>query len=99
MTSWSSKPHICCRSCGNKTRMGAALFSLLFGWWGVPWGFIMTPVQVVKNVAGIMRGSDHPGPSDELLTMPAIAGSSPRNSAVHSSSASPAILSVAAIPS
>lgn len=29
----------------------------------------MTPVQVVKNVAGIMRGSDHPGPSDELLKL------------------------------
>ena len=28
------------------------LLSLLLGWWGVPWGFIYTPLVVVTNFSG-----------------------------------------------
>src|SRR5438876_4178101 len=26
--------------------------SLLLGWWGVPWGFIYTPLVIVTNLSG-----------------------------------------------
>jgi hypothetical protein len=52
MTNWSSRPHVVCRSCGTKARMSDAARSLAFGWWGFPWGLIMTPVQVCRNLKG-----------------------------------------------
>lgn len=53
MTSWSSKPEVCCRSCGTKAKVGSLFFSGILGWWGFPWGLIMTPIQVSKNLGGI----------------------------------------------
>jgi hypothetical protein len=67
MTSWSSRPHVACRSCGTKARLADALFSLLFGWWGFPWGFVMTPVQLCRNVAGMLRSPDGMRPSAQLV--------------------------------
>jgi hypothetical protein len=29
-----------------------SILSLLFGWWGLPWGFIYTPLTLVTNVKG-----------------------------------------------
>jgi hypothetical protein len=28
------------------------LISLLFGWWGFPWGFIYTPMTLITNLGG-----------------------------------------------
>ena len=66
MTSWSSKPGVSCRTCGLKSQVGATAYSLLLGWWGFPWGLIMTPVQVVKNMAAILHNEQHLSPSPEL---------------------------------
>ena len=64
-TSWSSIPNVCCRSCGIKSQLGNTLFCLLLGWWGL-WGFFLTPVQIAKNIAGIVKGPDEMKPSDKL---------------------------------
>src|SRR5262245_24406322 len=45
VTQWQSFQHIACRSCGVKAQIGDGLLSLLLGWWGFPWGLVMTPVQ------------------------------------------------------
>jgi hypothetical protein len=66
LTSWKSRPHVCCRSCGIKSQLGDAVFSLVLGWWGFPWGFIVTPIQVVRNVVGVARGVDPSKPSGQL---------------------------------
>jgi hypothetical protein len=66
LTSWSSRPHIVCRSCGSKARLGDAAFSLVLGWWGFPWGLIMTPVQVFRNAAGLVRTTGSTAPSSQL---------------------------------
>ncbi len=50
LTSWSSSPAISCKSCGTKRQLGAIAFSGLLGWWGFPWGLIMTPTQVIRNI-------------------------------------------------
>jgi hypothetical protein len=49
-----------------KAQLGDTLFSLVLGWWGFPWGLIMTPVQVSRNLAGMFRSSGENGPSPEL---------------------------------
>lgn len=65
MTSWRTSPHVSCRGCGVKSQIFDTIFSLALGWWGFPWGFIMTPVQVVRNIVAMTR-STPPTPSPEL---------------------------------
>src|SRR5579863_3490806 len=52
MTRWSSAPRVLCRGCGIKSQLTDAGFSLALGWWGFPWGFIMTPILIGLNVVG-----------------------------------------------
>jgi hypothetical protein len=49
-----------------KSQIGDAIFSFLFGWWGFPWGFLVTPIQVVRNIAGAMSSPDETRPSEKL---------------------------------
>ncbi len=82
LTSWKSEPRISCRSCGVKRQIGDAAFSLAFGWWGIPWGLVLTPVQIGRNVVGTMRGPDPSAPSEQLskhvrLTLAAQAAATP----------------------
>lgn len=66
LTSWKNTPNICCKSCGVKDQAFSAIGSLFAGWWGFPWGLIMTPVQIARNLAGIFHGRDPSLPSEEL---------------------------------
>lgn len=68
LTSWKSLPRISCRSCGVKRQLGGLLFSLVAGWWGFPWGLLMTPVQIVKNVIGLASPPGPMRPSEALGT-------------------------------
>lgn len=69
MTSWRSTPHVCCRSCGRQKQLSGLVTSGLFGWWGFPWGLIYTPVQIGKNLSGLLGGPDPEIPSEQLETM------------------------------
>lgn len=66
LTSWSSSPELSCKSCATKRQLGAMLFSGCLGWWGFPWGIIMTPVQVARNISE-MVGGPKPGQPSPLL--------------------------------
>ena len=66
VTSWCSRPHISCKSCGWKSQLGDAVFSFFLGWWGFPWGLMMTPVQVYRNFAAMFHRYETPEPSPEL---------------------------------
>lgn len=68
LTSWKSIPRISCRSCGVKRQVSGLFFSLFAGWWGIPWGIFMTPVQIVKNVIGLASPPNPMQPSDGLQT-------------------------------
>jgi hypothetical protein len=65
VTSWSSKPAICCRSCATKKQILSTVGSALFGWWGFPWGLIVTPVQIGRNIVAMCKGADR-RPSEQL---------------------------------
>jgi hypothetical protein len=65
LTSWSSRPHVVCKSCGTKAQIADAFFCLALGWWGFPWGLLVTPVQIVRNIAGMFSG-DPTAPSPQL---------------------------------
>ena len=76
VTSWKSRPQVSCRACGIKAQLGDALFSLLLGWWGVPFGLLWTPVQIARNVLGMVNGPDPnvPSPLLEQVVRQGIAG-------------------------
>jgi len=69
LTQWKSKPEVCCRACGIKSKLFGTLSSGIFGWWGFPWGLIFTPVQIVRNIGGIFSPPDPTTPSPELENM------------------------------
>lgn len=62
---WSSEQHICCRKCGVKLQRMSAVYCMLCGWWG-GWGWLVTPVQISKNIRAIRHTPDLSGPSAEL---------------------------------
>jgi hypothetical protein len=66
MTSWESQPFVCCKSCGVKKQGLGAAFSFFAGWWGFPWGLVMTPVQVIRNIVGMLQSGDSATPSEDL---------------------------------
>lgn len=63
LTRWTTRATLSCRKCGTKRQVKALLFSLGFGWWGVPWGLIITPIQLTRNLLGIFRNPVGTGPS------------------------------------
>lgn len=65
ITSWRTTPNICCRSCGIKSQIFDCIFSFLLGWWSI-YGLFGTPVYVIKNIAGILKGPDVLNPSEKL---------------------------------
>jgi len=69
VTSWNSRSQMSCRACAFKSQCGDALFSLLFGWWGFPFGLLITPLQIGRNVMGILRPPDPTRPSRQLEQM------------------------------
>jgi hypothetical protein len=66
LTRWSSAQQVSCKSCATKSQLGGTLFSLALGWWGFPWGLVLTPVQVVRNIAEMCSGPDSAQPSQAL---------------------------------
>lgn len=66
LTSWSTNPAMSCKSCGVKRQLGASAFSLVAGWWGFPWGIVLTPTQIVRNIVEMVGGPDPQRPSPLL---------------------------------
>jgi len=58
VTRWSTHPVLGCRGCGVRSQLLGLAFSLVLGWWGFPWGLLMTPVQVLRNLFGLFSADD-----------------------------------------
>lgn len=66
MTSWQDHPQFSCARCGRKAiRRGLAVTSL-FGWWGFPFGLIVTPWQLINGVRSLAKARDSSQPSEQL---------------------------------
>lgn len=66
ISSWVSKQQASCRICGVKSQVYGIISSFLLGWWGIPWGIVMTPIQITKNLIGILRPKEATSPSAQL---------------------------------
>ncbi len=61
---------IFCSDCARKAGRRASIISGLFGWWGVPWGPILTVKEIVRNSMG---GDRKPDLDDRLAYYNAVA--------------------------
>lgn len=66
LTRWASHPLMSCVPCAKKAQLLNAVGSFFLGWWGFPWGIILTPVQVGRNVAGLIKTKATNPPSAQL---------------------------------
>lgn len=66
VTQWSSTPQLSCVACGRKSQLSAAAFSLILGWWGFPWGLLLTPIQIGRNLFALTRSANPASPSPQL---------------------------------
>ncbi|WP_239946439.1 hypothetical protein [Dyella terrae] len=52
----------------------STLYCATLGWWGFPWGLLVTPVQIARNVAGLCKSeSEQPSPRFEQIVRRQIA--------------------------
>jgi len=60
ITRWTSSYKIQCVECAKSRQRNSLVFSLIAGWWGVPWGIFITPLQVIRNI-GALRSAPKVG--------------------------------------
>lgn len=66
-TRWGSWKQVCCRRCAVKSQAGKLVTTGLFGWWGFPWGIVMTPVQFGRTVKALFSPPKPTYPSAQLF--------------------------------
>ena len=66
-TRWVTLTEIACRRYAIRQQALSAMGSATLGWWGFPWGLVMTPVQRVCNLAELARPHPPHAPSDDLV--------------------------------
>jgi hypothetical protein len=60
LTRWGTEPRVECVRCGRIRQAKALALSLVAGWWGVPFGLVLTPVQIVRNLIALTWPNDRP---------------------------------------
>lgn len=79
-TRWGSQQLVSCRRCAVRSQIGNLVFSGAFGWWGFPHGFLITPLMITRNLAGIFSSTERPEPSPRLIHFARMhLGSQPRS--------------------
>ncbi|MDB6128942.1 MAG: Zn-finger domain associated with topoisomerase type [Verrucomicrobiales bacterium] len=63
---WKNTPRISCVSCARKARIEDAIRCFFFGWWGFPNGIIRTPIQLGRNIVGLIKAKTTNPPSAHL---------------------------------
>lgn len=67
LTRWGTDHNIECAPCGRVRQAKAIGLSLLVGWWGVPFGLVFTPVQLIRNVIALMQSNRGPSADFQRL--------------------------------
>jgi hypothetical protein len=66
LTRLRTHEHVVCMECAGKQQRRDLLSSVLLGWWGIPFGPLATPLQVIRNVAALHSNPGVDGPSEAL---------------------------------
>ena len=54
LTRFETIPLISCRRCATMAKIKNTFITGLFGWWGVPFGIILTPIFLARNFFGFL---------------------------------------------
>jgi len=65
-TQFQTIPKISCRSCAAKAKLANFFLTLFIGWWGVPFGLILTPIYLCRNLFSLISPTAADAPSDQL---------------------------------
>jgi hypothetical protein len=65
LTRYNKKLKVACPDCLDKANNKALLNTALFGWWGIPWGLIRTPVAIYRNLSS--KKTNHAGEANNYL--------------------------------
>jgi hypothetical protein len=55
-TKWSTQSELSCRECARKRQRSDLQYCIAMGWWGLPFGPVITFVQIIRNVVALRRG-------------------------------------------
>jgi len=66
VTRHTTRRWVSCRNCGRKGQIDDLGLCFVLGWWGLPWGIVMTPIQIGRNLAALAKKRDLSSPSPEL---------------------------------
>ncbi len=65
-TKWQTDEHVLCKKCASKQQTTDLVGSLLLGWWGVPFGLIVTPIIIFMNIVAMFQNPGANGPTEAL---------------------------------
>lgn len=69
ITEYQRKSRLCCVACGRKQNMKAFCLTFFLGWWGVPFGLIMTPTYLIANMGELWENRTVGQASEDLLKL------------------------------
>jgi len=69
LTRWGSTAVLTCRRCATSAQLWALSGSFIVGWWGFPFGLVITPVQIGYNLVELLKSRDPAPPSQRLQTV------------------------------
>lgn len=64
-TKYGRRTALSCRECGHRRNLQALGKCVLLGWWGFPFGLLITPYKIVANLGEMLR-KERDEPSDAL---------------------------------
>jgi hypothetical protein len=65
ITTWKTRPLVCCRRCGFRSKLDGVFFSGFAGWWSLH-GIIITPIMILSNIVGMIVSPNPATPSAKL---------------------------------
>ena len=65
LTRFGRREVLACRDCGRKRNLKALGMCTLLGWWGIPFGLLITPYKIIANLGEMLR-KDRAEPSNAL---------------------------------
>ncbi|CAN5686167.1 hypothetical protein BH11PLA1_BH11PLA1_02290 [soil metagenome] len=86
MTRFGSRTRVSCAVCARKQALLDIAGCTLAGWWGFPWGVVLTPLNISRNVLTMTRAGDStPTPAFQTLMREQLALDAHRAQAVAAS--------------
>jgi len=66
LTSWKEKPELSCKPCAKKRQIKDLFASFFLGWWGIPFGLIVTPIILIMNGVALIVDPSKKHPSKAI---------------------------------